>query len=125
MRLNLQGVEISVESHVERSETEIVSAGAYVVAVTTVLERQGLLLASSYLADLAGRAAATHLWSARQAPRFDYAMLELVGAHCGRTCLLDHAARLRELLADELATTEVRVEITDAALSTTEDVWGV
>jgi hypothetical protein len=32
---------------------------------------------------------------------------------------------LRELLADELATTEVRVEITDAALSTTEDVWGV
>jgi hypothetical protein len=66
--VDLQGAEISVEGHVDRSEAEIVS-GAYVVAVMTVLERQGLLLALSYLTDLARRAAAAHLWSARQAPR--------------------------------------------------------
>jgi len=61
VRLDLEGVEISAGGWRERCETEIISAGAYVVAVTTVIPSRRLALASSYLSELAGQTAAAHM----------------------------------------------------------------
>lgn len=54
MWLELEGAEISAEGWREHCETEIIGAGAYVVAVTTVVASRQLTLVSSYLSELAG-----------------------------------------------------------------------
>ena len=123
MRLQLSGVEISVDGRAEPCDTEIVSAGAYVIAVTTVIGARGRLLASSFLTDLSGRAAATHLWSGTGLRRFEHDAVELASVHHGRTCVLEHAARLRQLLAEELGDAEVRVDVPDRVLTDAESVW--
>ncbi len=122
MRLALEQIEIVIAGRVDRSETEIVSLGAYVIAITTVLEDHGGLLACSYLLDLDGRAIAADLWRGQTLRAFDHRELELAGVHCARACLLDHAAALRDRLADELDD-HIRVEVPEATLSACERVW--
>jgi hypothetical protein len=125
MRLPLPGVEISIDGQPARSETEIVSAGAYVVAVTTVIEQRGVQLASSYLADLAGPTAATHMTLlSGSPPRFHHRTLQLTGTRHARGCLLDHAAELCELLSYHLDSADVRGDVVEDALTDAERVWG-
>ena len=51
-------MEISAGGWRQRCETEIASAGGYVVAVTTVVPDRNVTLVSSYLSSLAGATAA-------------------------------------------------------------------
>lgn len=124
IRLHLQGVEISADGQSARCETEIVNAGAYLVAITTVIEQHGVLLTSSYLADLAGPTAATHMTLTGSPPRFHHRILQLTGTRHARGCLLDHAAELCELLSDHLNSDDVRVDVAEDALTDAERVWG-
>lgn len=123
MRLDLHGVEISAGEWRQRCETEIVSAGGYVVAVTTVVPDQHVTLASSYLAPLAGATAASHMRLGAGEVTFDQRVVELTGVTHARGCLLDHAAELRELVGELLDRGDVRVEVLDRALARAEQVW--
>jgi hypothetical protein len=109
MRLHLEGVEISTGGQPARCETEIVIAGAFVVAITTVIEQHGVQLTSSYLADLAGPTAAAHMTLTGSRPRFHHRILQLTGTRHARGCLLDH---------------DVRVDVAESALIDAERVWG-
>ena len=124
MRVELEGVEIQIDGRAERVDSEIIAAGAYVIVLTTVLEDRSLQLVSSYIAPLSGPAAATHMWTSADPPRFHHRTLELTGTRHARGCLLDHAAELRDLLADELGeTTLVRIHISERVLAGTTRVW--
>jgi hypothetical protein len=123
VRLSLPAIEVQVAGGIEPAATEIVSAGAYVIAVTTVLERSGHMLASSYLSDLAGRTLAAHLWSSPTTTSLASEMPTSASTHLGRTCLLDHMARLRDQLIDTLPPMAVYITIPDATLSIAEHVW--
>jgi hypothetical protein len=123
MRLELEGVEISAGGWRQRCETEIASAGGYVVAVTTVVPDRNVTLASSYLSSLAGATAACHMRLGAGEVTFDHRVVELAGVTHARGYLLDHAAELRGLVARLLSSQNVRVEILDEALSRAERVW--
>jgi hypothetical protein len=123
MRLDLHGMEISTGDWQQPCETEIVSAGGYVVTITTVVPDQHLTLASSYLSTLAGETAASHMHLSAGDVRFDQRVLVLPGMTHARGCLLDHAAELRELVAVLLGRDDIRVELLDQALSRAEKVW--
>jgi len=123
VRLDLEGVEISAGGWRERCETEIISAGAYVVAVTTVIPSRRLALASSYLSELAGQTAAAHMCLTVRPVRFEQRTLHLAGSTHARGCLLDHAVALRELLVELLDREDVRVEVDERALQQAERVW--
>ena len=123
MRLDLEGVEISAGDWRERCVTEIVGAGAYVVAVTTVVASRSVALASSYLADLDGETAATHMRVADPPARFSHRTVRLAGISHARGCVLDHAAELRDLLAELLDRDDVRVDVDELALVQAERVW--
>jgi len=123
VRLELDGVEVCAGGWRERCETEIVSAGAYVVAVTTVIPSRGVALASSYLSELAGPTAAAHMCLTVGPVRFEQRTLDLIGQTHARGCLLDHAMQLRDLLGELLGGEDVRVEVDERALAQAERVW--
>jgi hypothetical protein len=123
VRLELEGVEISAEGWRERCETEIIAAGAYVVAVTTVVPSRQLALAPSYLSELAGETAASHMSLAARPVRFEQRTLHLAGQTHARGCLLDHAMQLRELLGGLLDRDDIRVDVDERALERAERVW--
>ncbi len=123
MRLELEGVEVRAGDWRERCETEIIGAGAYVVAVTTVIPSRRLALASSYLYELAGQTAASHMCLAVRPARFEQRTLELTGSTHARACLLDHAMVLRGLLGELLGREDVGVEVDERALQQAERVW--
>ncbi len=123
MRLELEGMEVCAGAWRERCETEIISAGAYVVAVTTVIPSRRLALASSYLSELAGQTAASHMCLAVRPARFEQRTLQLAGSTHARACLLDHAMALRELLGELLDREDIRVNVDERALEQAERVW--
>jgi hypothetical protein len=123
MRLPLQGVEIFAGDWRARCETEIVSAGGYLVAVTTVVPDRHLTLASSYLSTLAGPTAASHMRLRAGEVTFDQRVVALAGMTHARACLLDHAAELREVVGEVMHRDDVRVEVLDHALARAEKVW--
>jgi len=93
------------------------------VAVTTVVPSRRFALASSYLSELAGQTAASHMCLAVRPARFEQRTLQLAGATHARACLLDHAMQLRELLG-ELTDREAFASIVDEhALEQAERVW--
>lgn len=123
MRLELEGVAVRAGEWRERCETEIIGAGAYVVAVTTVISSRRLALASSYLSELTGQTAAAHMCLAVRPARFEQRTLHLAGSTHARGCLLDHAIQLRELLGELLGREDVRVEVDERAPKQAERVW--
>lgn len=126
MRVRLQGIKISVNGRRERCEVELATAGAYTITATTVLVEPAVLLVSSYLVDLDGNAAATHLWRGG-AREFGRDEVNLAGVTYGRACLLDHAAQLHDRLVAELCagagTGTVVVTVSDEALVAAERLW--
>jgi len=123
VRLELEGVEVCAGGWRERCETEIIGAGAYVVAVTTVVPNRRLALASSYLSELAGPTAAAHMCVTVRPARFEQRTLDLTGAAHARGCLLDHAMQLRDLLGELLDREDVRVDVDECVLERVERVW--
>ena len=124
VRVGLSGVEVVIGDSVEQCEVEIVSVGAYVLAITTVIPGRGRLLASSFLIDLAGRAAVAHMWDAGGEPRrFDHATIDLIANRQARACVLEHVAHLQERLAGERVDGEVRVALDARVLVDAADVW--
>ena len=125
MQIELSGVQVRADEWSESCSTAIHSVSGYVVVVVSVLERRGLLVASSYLANLSGRTAASHLHaSRRRSAVFAQRMIEAMpGQTHARACLLDHAAELRDAVEQLLPGEEVTVEISDAALERACRVW--
>ena len=125
MRIELAGVEVRAEEWSETCSTAIESASGYVVVVISVLESRTLLLASSYLANLSGRTAVSHLHSHPGSPGvFAQRIIEAMpGETHARACLLDHAAELRDALGELLADERATVEVSDQALAQATRVW--
>jgi hypothetical protein len=118
MRLELDGLEVRADEWSERCATVIENASGYVVVLSSVLESRAVTLVSSYLADLAGPTAASHMRLAPgQPPRVAQRVLEgLPGQSHARACLLDHAAELRDALGELLEDEEVSVELAEETL---------
>jgi hypothetical protein len=123
MRVQLDGVRVTVGNDQLDCSTQLASEGGFVVTAITVVTDAGTQLLSCYVAGLQGPAAVTHMVSASDAPRFEQHEVQLAGATLARACLLDHAAQLRELLEVEHALDDVRVDIQDRTLADAERVW--
>jgi hypothetical protein len=125
MRLELDGLEVRADEWSERCATAIENASGYVVVLSSVLESRAVTLVSSYLADLAGPTAVSHMRLAPgQPPRVAQRVLEgLAGQSHARACLLDHAAELRDALAELLEDEDVSVELAEETLEQAARVW--
>lgn len=96
---------IDVDGQRVRSATHIVRNGAYVLAISTVLDRRGLAveLHSSYVGHPHSETLSTHLLLGADLPApqtigdvHEVDELDVLGEP--RACLYDHALRLQELL---------------------------
>jgi hypothetical protein len=123
MRVQLDGVRVTVGPDRLDCSTELVGEGGFVVTAITVVGDVGLQLLSCYVAGLQGPAAVTHMLTASGAPRFEQHTVQLAGVTLARACLLDHAAQLCELLQVEHALDDVRVDIQDRTLIDAQRVW--
>lgn len=125
MRLELEGVRVCVAGREERSSTSIANASAYVVIVITVLMDRAVTLVSCYLANLGGETAVSHLLVAPgHSETFSQRVLSgLTGQSHARACLLDHAAELRDVLAELEDRAKVSVDVDDCALQLAAGVW--
>jgi hypothetical protein len=98
--------------------TIVEEAGGYALVVETVVPEARLAVSSSYLADLAGETAVSHmrLVSGRRS-RFRQRVVDrLAGQTHARGCLLDHASELRAAAAEQLGDTGV-LELAEAAFA--------
>lgn len=95
------------------------------MVVISVLRSRAVTLVSTYLANLGGATAASHLRTYPGAPaEFSQRMLDVMpGQTHARACLLDHAAELRARLEELLAEEELTVEVSDRALEQAAGVW--
>jgi hypothetical protein len=123
MRVQLEGVWVTVGGDRLDCSTEVVAEGGFVVTASTVVADVGVQLVSCYVAGLQGPAAVTHMLAAAAAPRFEQHTVQLAGVTLARACLLDHAAQLRELLEVEHALKDVRVDVQERALTDAQRVW--
>jgi uncharacterized protein with beta-barrel porin domain len=124
--IELSAVQVHSRRCSETCSTAIHSVSGYVVVVISVLESRALLVASSYLANLSGRTAASHLRSSPTVRgEFAQRIIErMPGQTHARACLLDHVAELRDAVAEALDDEQVTVEISDDALTEAARVWG-
>ena len=125
MATELSGVVVHADEWSETCSTAIHSVSGYVVVVISVLESRAVLVASSYLANLSGRTAASHLRTCPGRPgSFTQRIIErMAGQTHARACLLDHAAELRDALDELMPDEEVMVEVSDRALAQAARVW--
>jgi len=125
MRRELDGLVVRADEWSERCATAIENASGYVVVLSSVLESRAVTLVSSYLADLAGPTAASHMRLAPgQPPRVAQRVLEgLPGQSHARACLLDHAAELRDAVGELLEDEEVSVDLAEQTLEQAARVW--
>ena len=124
MRQRIAGVHLIAGTGRLASVTTVEEAGGYALVVETVVPAVGLAVSSSYLADLAGETAVSHmrLVSGRRS-RFRQRMVDrLAGQTHARGCLLDHASELRAAAAEQLGDTVV-LELAEAALERAETAW--
>jgi hypothetical protein len=123
--IELAGVEVQADEWSEECSTAIENVSAYVVVVSSVLRSRAVTLISSYLANLSGTTAVSHLRTcATLPPVFSQRILEVMpGQTHARACLLDHAAELHGLLDELLPEEEVTVEVSDGALEQAARVW--
>jgi hypothetical protein len=123
--IELAGVEARADEWSEECSTTIENVSGYVVVVSSVLRSRAVTLISSYLADLSGRTAVSHMRSRPGSPAgFSQRVLEVMpGQTHARACLLDHAAELHDLLDELLPDEEITVEVSDGALEQAARVW--
>jgi hypothetical protein len=126
MGLELAGIEVRAAAWVERCTSSIENASAYVVSLITVVERCSLALVSTYVGDLHGEIAVTHMWlPPGQQARFRQRLLSgLPGTAYPRACVLDHSAELRTVL-EELLDEPIGIEVSERSLEDAARVWRV
>ena len=127
MRVVVEDVEVRAgQGAAERCETTIENAGGCVVAIGTAFPQRGIVLNSSYLADLAlPSIAASHLLTAPRRPQSLWQRVvdtERAGTRLERACLLDHSAVLLECL-EQLWAEPVRVTVGVQALDQAAEIW--
>ena len=119
-RRSIPGVVVRHEASEVESATTLTRAGPYTVALASVVGSVGAELHSLYLGHPAVETRATHLELGREGharvDAADHAPEELPLTYALERLLLDHAARLRDLVA-ELAGAKTSVEVTDEALA--------
>ena len=125
MAIELTGVQVRAAEWSESCSTAIHSVSGYVVVVISVLESRALLVASSYLANLSGPTAASHLHTSpgRRGALTQRLIERMPGQTHARACLLDHAAELRDALDELLEDEQVTVEVSEEALGLAARVW--
>ena len=125
MGIELAGVTVQADEWSEECSTAIENVSGYVVVVSSVLRSRAVTLISSYLANLSGTTAVSHLRACPTTPPvFSQRILEVMpGQTHARACLLDHAAELHALLDELLGEEEVTVDVSDGALEQAERVW--
>lgn len=136
MRRELPGLTVTVAGESHESSSTLASVGGYVVVVATTAPRLRATLTSAYLGAIDGDTAATHLLLApdrrpellhRILPAAPLSAASTPGgpqpetAHA-RSCVLDHAAELQQLLA-ELADDIVKIDVGPAALERAAAAW--
>jgi hypothetical protein len=125
MRDPLPGISLQINKIPIEASTTIAAAGANVLVLTSALPARALTLTSTYLADSNGAVAVTRLAADAHAERFIGRRIAASRHHVtlAGACLLDHAAALRELLA-ERTDSLVTVDVDPAALAHAASVWG-
>ena len=117
-------VQVHADEWTETCSTAIEAVSGYVVVVISVLRSRAVTLVSSYLANVGGATAVSHLCMCPAAAEFAQRMLDVMpGQTHARACLLDHAAELRGQLEDLLGEEEVTVEVSDRVLEQAAGVW--
>jgi hypothetical protein len=124
--LELAGIDVRGASWVERCTSSIENASAYVVSLITVVEHCSLALVSTYVGDLHGEVAVTHMWlpPGHQASFRQRVLTGLPGTAYPRACVLDHSAELRTVLED-LLDEPIGIEISERSLEDAARVWRV
>jgi hypothetical protein len=126
-RVFLTGIDVQVDAVAQDASTTIGAVGGYAVVVATALPGLGVMLTSSYLAEMVGDIAASHLSSVPGGPPIiDQHVLPgpQPGQTHARTCLLDHVAELRDTLdAYHASAATVTVTIADSTLAAADHAW--
>lgn len=136
MRSELPDLTITIAGAARRSSSTIDTVGGYVVVVATAVPRLAVTLTSVYLGQIDGDTGATHL---RLAPERRAELSHRIvpaapvspaasttgrqpGTAHARSCVLDHAAELQQLLA-ELAGDVVTIDVGPVALERAAGAW--
>ena len=121
----LPGISLKVDEIAIEASTTIAAAGANVLVLATAVPARTLTVTSSYLAASDGALAVTRLAADRGSERFTCQRIAASGHHAtlAGSCLLDHAAALREQLA-ERTSAHATVDVDPNALERAAEVWG-
>jgi hypothetical protein len=135
VRSELPDLTITIAGAAQRSSSTIDTVGGYVVLVATAVPRLAVTLTSVYLGQIDGDTGATHLRLVperraellyRVVPAAPLSPASAAGRQPGtahaRSCVLDHAAELQQLLA-ELADDVVAIDVGSAALERAVGMW--
>ena len=122
--MELADIEMRGQQWCERCSSTIENASGYVVTLITVVPSRALALVSTYVADLSGPPAVTHMQLVPGRPaRCEQQLLEDASAMSRpRGYLLDHAAELRSMAEDALDE-PVMVDVREASLKQADRVW--
>ena len=125
MRDPLPGISLQINEIPIEVSTTIAAVGANVLVLISAVPARALTLTSAYLADSNGAVAVTRLAADAHTERFieQHAAASRHQATLAGACLLDHAAALREHLA-ERTDSLVTVDVDPAALERASSVWG-
>ena len=125
MREPLEGVTVHINRVPISASTTIGTIGAHVLVLTTAIPGRGTTLASSYLARFDAAMAVSRLIADAGGERLQQHTLDPTDHHAtlAGACLLDHAAALRELLA-ERTNALVTVDVDLSTLTSVARSWG-
>jgi len=125
MREPLAGVTVRIDDTPAAASTTIAAVGSNVLVLATVVPARALTLTSCYLARSDAALAVSQLAVDALEERLTQHVIAPTAHHAtlAGACLLDHAAALRDLLAertDALVTVDVDPDVLERAA----DAWG-
>ena len=125
MREPLAGVTVRLDGTPAPGSTTITPAGGAVLVLATALPTQAFTLTSTYLLRSDGAIAVSHLKVTAHEETFTQTVIGPGQLHAtlAGACLLDHAAALRDLIAQTTSAT-VAVDVDPQALQRVTDTWG-
>src|SRR3954469_8416010 len=125
MRTQLTGISVRVEDSPIAASTTIAAVGANVLVLTSAVPARATTLTSCYLARSDAALAVSQLASDALEERFTQHEIAPAQHHAtlAGACLLEHAAALRELLADR-TDAHVTVDVDPDTLERAADAWG-
>lgn len=125
MREPLAGVTVRINNVIADASTTIATVGGNVLVLATALPARALTLTSSYLARSDAALAVSRLAADAYHERLSQHVTAPTEHHAtlAGACLLEHAAALRELIA-ERTDALVIVDVDPDALERAADAWG-